>query len=59
MQGNHLKLMLHHLFDDLPYWLEEANAPIVPAAFGDEDSDDLPELEGYPTFIPDSLDELS
>jgi hypothetical protein len=48
--------MVHHSFDDLPYLLEEADAPIVPAAFENKDSDNPPELEGYPTFVPDNLD---
>ncbi len=51
--------MVHHPFDDLPYWLKEANAAIVLAAFGGEDSDYPPKLEGYPTFVPDGLDEPS
>ncbi len=59
MRGNHLEPMVHHPFDDLPYWLKEANAPIVPTAFGDEDSDDPPKLEGYPTFVPDGLNKPS
>jgi hypothetical protein len=51
--------MVHHSFDDLPYWLKEANALIVPIAFGDEDSDNPPKLEGYPAFVLDGLDKPS
>jgi hypothetical protein len=58
-QGNDLKLMVHHLFNDLSYWLKEADAAIVPTAFGDEVNDYPPELEGYLTFISDALDRLS
>ncbi len=59
MQGNHLEPIVHHPLDDLPIWLKEADALIVPAAFGDEDSDNPPKLEGYLTFIPDGLDKPS
>ncbi len=38
LQGNHLEPVVHHPFDDLPDWLEEANATIVPAAYADEDN---------------------
>jgi hypothetical protein len=51
--------MVHHPFDDFPYRLKEANDAIIPTAFGDEDSDNPPKLEGYLTFIPDGLDEPS
>jgi hypothetical protein len=51
--------MVHHPFDDLPFWLKKANAAIVPAAFGDEDSDCPPEFEGYLTLITDGLDKPS
>jgi hypothetical protein len=47
MQGNHLKPTVFHPFNELPYWLKEANAKIVPATFGDEDNDYPPKLEGY------------
>ncbi len=56
VQGNHLKLMVHHPFNDFTYWLEEANAAIISTAFGDEDSDDPPKLDGYRDCIPDGLD---
>ncbi len=46
VQGNHLEPMVHHPFDDFPYPLEEADATIIPTAFGDEDSDDTPKLDG-------------
>jgi hypothetical protein len=59
VQGNCLEPVVHHPIDDIPNWLEEANAAIVPATFGDEESDDPPKLEGYLTFIPDGLDEPS
>ncbi len=57
VQGNHLKPIVHHPFkNDFPYWLEEANATIIPTAFGDEDSEDPPKLDGYLAFIPGGLD---
>ena len=49
--------MVHHSFDDLPYWLKEADAAIIPTSFWDEDSDNPPELDGYLALIPDGLDE--
>ena len=49
--------MVHHPFNDLPNWLKEANATIIPASIQDEDSDDPPELDGYLAFIPNNLDE--
>jgi len=55
VQGNQLKPFVHHLFDDLPNWLEEANAMIISASFWDEDCDDPPELDGYLALIPDGL----
>ncbi len=59
VQVNHHKPMVHHPFNDLSYWLKEANAVIVSAAFGDEDSDYPPKLEGYLTIILDGLDKPS
>ena len=58
VQGNYLEPMVHHLFYDLPNWLEEAGAAIIPASFWDEDSDDPPKLDGYLALVPDSLGEL-
>ncbi len=49
--------MVHHSFDDLPDWLKEADAAIIPASFWDEDSDDPPKLNGYLALVPNSLDE--
>ena len=57
--GNYFKPMVHHSFDDLPYWLKEANAAIIPTSFWDEDSDDPPKLNGYLALVPDGLDELN
>jgi len=49
--------MTHHHYNDLPNWLKEATAAIIPTTFWDEDSYDPPELDGYLAFIPDGLDE--
>ena len=57
VQGNYLKPMVHHSFDDLPYWLEEADAATIPTSFWDEDSDDPPKLDGYLALVLDGLDE--
>jgi hypothetical protein len=58
VQGNHLKPMIHHPFNDFPYRLKVADAAIIPTAFGDEESDNPPKLDGYLAFIPDGLDKL-
>jgi hypothetical protein len=59
MQGNHLKPMVHHPFNDFSNQLKEANPAIVLTTFQDEDSDNPPKLDGYPTLIPDGLDKPS
>ena len=56
MQDDCLKPMVHHPFDDLPDWFEEADATVIPASFRDEDSDDPPKLGGYLALVPNSLD---
>jgi hypothetical protein len=59
VQGNQLRPMVHHPFNDLPNWLKETNAAMVLVAFRDEDIDYPPKLEGYLTCIQDSLDKPS
>jgi hypothetical protein len=56
VQGNYLKPMVHHSFNDLPHWLKEADAAITPSSFQDEDSDNPPELDGYLALVPNGLD---
>jgi hypothetical protein len=58
VKGDGLEPVVHHTFYDLPYRLEEADAAVVAAAFGDEDSDDPPKLGGYLAFISHGLNEL-
>ena len=48
--------MAHHPFGDLPHWLEETNALIVPATLWNEDCDNPSELDGYRAFFPNGLD---
>ncbi len=55
VQGDRLEPLVDHPFDDLPDWLEEADATVVTTAFWDEDCDDPAKLGGYPALVPDGL----
>ncbi len=58
MQGNHLELLVDYPFDNLPNWLEEADATIITASFWDKNCNDPTQLCGYLALVPDDLDEL-
>ena len=47
VQGDRLKPLVDHPLDDLPNWLEEADAMVITTAFRDEDCDDPAMMDAY------------
>ena len=58
MQGDRLEPFVDHPFNDLPNWLEEADATIIASALWDKDCDDPAQLGWDLALAPDGLEEL-